>query len=801
MMSRYSAKILLAVFAVLMFWIAAVSAQERDGGLNEPETGAARSGAQLRPGLAPGVSGGAGSPVVFAEAGESVCVGGLYERPGCRGYFSQTASARQLILKNSCLQSFDSKENRISGKIYIDGDDSRVIAYADYAVIKTSENITVRSLASLEKLWSLEDKSLAGALADPVFFYGGRMAVFFKGEDGGDKKYKAVCFKIDGGEIVWQSELDGEVLDVTPAGDSLFLTVRNGRERLAALKKSEAAVAAERELINLRASDGKILKRTELGGNSSVRFWDGKLAVCQDDPDSGDFLLNLYDMNFEVLYRKALLKMPVFMEVSPDSGALWIGIADFTDGKELTQISCFPCGQKDGFAEDNYFAYGHLEEAVFYESGVWCFVRGESKFATLYWFNNKNYDYLVDLKGPLENFTGEDFSAFMYGDRLSFVYRNEETGKLELGVFSVSTSELLTWNDDNYPSSRPLLGRNAEIFFTEKSVSALTGKENDRLRYLNTKGMGTWFDTEPLSGEIVGVRVRESGGPAEKAEWYALTDGGKIYRLDAQNGSILQTLQAGPLFDRSKLNNLLGVLFVTGSIGYFIWRARKGEKLFIRSIAGLGALDEAVGRATEMGRPIFYIPGLSDIDETQTMAGLSILGHVSKCTAEYDMPIVVPNCSSVVMVMAQDIVRQAYLQAGNPDSYESDNVCFLSSEQFGFAAGVCGMMVREKPAAVLYMGNFFAEALMLAETGNTAGAVQIAGTAAASQLPFFVAACDYTLMGEELYAASAYLSGEPLQIGSLKGQDAVKAAIMLLIAAGTLLTCFNCHWLDFIWKI
>jgi len=88
--------------------------------------------------------------------------------------------------------------------------------------------------------------------------------------------------------------------------------------------------------------------------------------------------------------------------------------------------------------------------------------------------------------------------------------------------------------------------------------------------------------------------------------------------------------------------------------------------------------------------------------------------------------------------------------------------------------------VREKPAACFYMGAFFAESLILAETGNSIGAIQIAGTAMPAQLPFFVAACDYTLIGEEFFAASAYLTGSPEELGSLKGQDVGK----LIVAAG-----------------
>src|SRR5206468_8698644 len=105
---------------------------------------------------------------------------------------------------------------------------------------------------------------------------------------------------------------------------------------------------------------------------------------------------------------------------------------------------------------------------------------------------------------------------------------------------------------------------------------------------------------------------------------------------------------------------------------------------------------------------------------------------------------------------------------------------------FAYVAYLTGYMVREKPAACFYAGIFYAESLILAETGNLIGAIQIAGTSETSQLPFFVAACDYTLIGEELFAASAYLSGEPHQLGSLKGQDAGKLLAGLLLFAGSL---------------
>jgi hypothetical protein len=159
---------------------------------------------------------------------------------------------------------------------------------------------------------------------------------------------------------------------------------------------------------------------------------------------------------------------------------------------------------------------------------------------------------------------------------------------------------------------------------------------------------------------------------------------------------------------------------------------------------------------------------------------------VATTAAQYDAKIEVPTSRSLVMTAARETMQTAYLTAGRPEAYNSDSVYYVTDEQFGYVAYIQGMMVREKPAACFYMGAFFAESLLLAETGNGIGAIQIAGTAQAAQLPFFVAACDYTLIGEEFFAASAYLSGEPDQLGSLKGQDVGK----MIVAAGIILgTC------------
>jgi hypothetical protein len=237
--------------------------------------------------------------------------------------------------------------------------------------------------------------------------------------------------------------------------------------------------------------------------------------------------------------------------------------------------------------------------------------------------------------------------------------------------------------------------------------------------------------------------------------------------------------------DHLWLATVLAVL--CGSIVLCIELARRGWPIKIRRIAGLDAVEEAVGRATEMGRSCFFIAGVQDLNEMQTVAGINVLSHVAKVAAEYDARLEMPTARSLVMTTARETVQASYLAAGRPDSYVEDNIYYVTDEQFGFAAFATGKMVREKPAACFYMGCFFAESLLFAETANTVGAIQIAGTAEPAQLPFFVAACDYTLIGEEFYAASAYLSGDPDQLGSLKGQDFGKLLVACLLIVGSLL--------------
>ena len=222
----------------------------------------------------------------------------------------------------------------------------------------------------------------------------------------------------------------------------------------------------------------------------------------------------------------------------------------------------------------------------------------------------------------------------------------------------------------------------------------------------------------------------------------------------------------------------------------YIRYARKNSDLFVRRIAGVDAVDEAIGRAAELGRPISFSTGLTTVNPT-LYACLGVLYYVTRRSALYRSRLLVPQNNPEVMAIVEDVLRDAYRSVGRGALFDPQNIRFLSESQFAFASGYMGMIHRENVGSAFLFGHFAAESLILAEAGQQIGAMQVGASVSPEQVPFFICACDYTLIGEELFAASAYLSREPVQLGSLYGQDRAKLLMFFLIIVGVVIATVN----------
>ena len=332
------------------------------------------------------------------------------------------------------------------------------------------------------------------------------------------------------------------------------------------------------------------------------------------------------------------------------------------------------------------------------------------------------------------------------------------------------------------------------------------GGEEDVVAYVILRSSVDIGDMEEVERVQAGLISRGIGNfPHKQFTDDEVTRGRSYYYIVQVRdgaGNVANSRMIGPVtptaqwLNKRQIPTALAIILFFGIVIFCIYYAKSGRQPFIRRIPGLEAIDEAIGRATEMGKSALYISGIADIKNIATIASMNVLARVARMTAEYDIPLMVPCSEPVVMNIGREVVQNAHLDAGRPDTYRQENIFFITEEQFAYAAAVDGIITRERPAAIFYMGAFMAESLILAEMGDSVGAVQVAGTDSITQLPFFITACDYTLMGEELYAASAYLSKEPMLLGSLKGQDWGKLLAIASILVGVVLRVFNLNWFN-----
>jgi len=221
--------------------------------------------------------------------------------------------------------------------------------------------------------------------------------------------------------------------------------------------------------------------------------------------------------------------------------------------------------------------------------------------------------------------------------------------------------------------------------------------------------------------------------------------------------------------------------------------ARRGRKLSLRRIAALDAIDEAVARATETGRPVLQHGG-SDPSGNDTIANFSIMNYIARNCARRGTDYIVAARSTAGLPVIREIVSGAYEAEGKLDIYDEHHIIrFGSPEQFAFASFFMDTVATEKPAFTFMAGGLSGEALTLCESAVLAGSIVISGSS--GQLAVLFAASDYFLIAEELYAAGAYLSGDPLQMGSLSGEDYLKILLVVLLALGVVSISLGSRWL------
>lgn len=222
----------------------------------------------------------------------------------------------------------------------------------------------------------------------------------------------------------------------------------------------------------------------------------------------------------------------------------------------------------------------------------------------------------------------------------------------------------------------------------------------------------------------------------------------------------------------------------------FAARARAGWTYDLRRIGGLEAIKEAAGQAAELGMPMHMAlgnGGIGGLTTLETLAGMTTLEYLAQQAALCDTSLIVNVADPTTLPAAQEALYRGYAQAGYLDEYDSTYVRFLAPDPVAYAAGVMAALNQEKLAANVMIGTFGDEFLLMGETGTRKTSSQVAGTTSPKTLSYMYATVNHVLIGEEIFAAGAYLQGNPNHVGGLVTQDVLRTAIVFTVILGELL--------------
>jgi hypothetical protein len=224
------------------------------------------------------------------------------------------------------------------------------------------------------------------------------------------------------------------------------------------------------------------------------------------------------------------------------------------------------------------------------------------------------------------------------------------------------------------------------------------------------------------------------------------------------------------------------VLFIV-SFYFASSRFKQTGSFFVRKLDGIAKIEEAIGRATELGRPVHWTYGTGVFD-AQYFAGFSLLEYTAGLCAKYGTRIIVSLQLPEVQPMTEEVVRKAFTEAGRAEAYRPEDIRFWGGSH---NPAMIGLIAREEVAGNFMIGSLFYESILGIEAAARNNAIQVAGTANTHQLPFIAAGCDAIFIGAEMFAAAAQLNPTPTRVGSTMAEEWIKDLLVVLMIIGAIM--------------
>jgi hypothetical protein len=246
----------------------------------------------------------------------------------------------------------------------------------------------------------------------------------------------------------------------------------------------------------------------------------------------------------------------------------------------------------------------------------------------------------------------------------------------------------------------------------------------------------------------------------------------------------------------------LFALLAFWAITYYYYRIGKsGRKIDLRKIPAFDALDEAIGKAAEEGKPALVTTGYVSFERRagSTIVAMDMVMYTAYKASLLGVPTIVAVGPHDQLPIAMENYRTGTEMAGHPEMFSETNIRYLTGQQWAYTNGVLGILERERPGAAIMVGSFLAESIHFGVTSRRVGAMSIAGTQGLST-SFFITT-DYCLIGDEIYATGAWISQEPVRLAGVASTDVFKLLAVISIVLGSILVTFGSDFLIELFKL
>ena len=234
----------------------------------------------------------------------------------------------------------------------------------------------------------------------------------------------------------------------------------------------------------------------------------------------------------------------------------------------------------------------------------------------------------------------------------------------------------------------------------------------------------------------------------------------------------------------------LGLLILTAVLllgGILLRRRIPGA---FRPIEAYERLNRAVGLAVESGTRLHISLGRGNLFTTRggsALAALAMLRKLSERTSLSDRPPVVTSGDASLAILSQDTLQSGYRAAAAEDQYRYSTGRLTGLTPFSYAAGTVPVSHDENVSTNVFLGDFGSESALLTESAERENSTIIAASDDVSAQSVFYASSQDPLIGEELFAAGAYVGAGAAHEASLTVQDILRWLVIAAILIGSLL--------------